>query len=157
MCSSRPSAPACFEQPRVDESSRRACTPLSDAITGMRDRALDSAADARGTRRARAPASGSEASSRFGERLVVALDVEERVHLLAGDLFFVERAQHQQRGAGVLERPDDVEVVAERPGADDQRMRQAHSEIGGAEIHHFSFVRRAWRGSSSGGLRSPER
>ncbi len=69
---------------------------------------------------------GREAA-RLGERVAVALDVEERVHLLAGDFLLVERAQHEQRGAGVFERLDRVEVVAERPGADDQRMGQAHA------------------------------
>ena len=86
---------------------------------------------------------GREAA-RLGERVAVALGVEEGVHLLAGDFLFVQRAQHQQRGAGVLERLDGVEIVAERSGADDQRMGQAHPEIRGAEVHHFSFgVRRA--------------
>src|SRR5262249_58419554 len=74
-----------------------------------------------------------------GERLAVALVVEERVHLLAGDFFFVERAQHDQRGAGVLEHPDPVQLVAQWPGADDQRMRQPHPEIGGGEIHYVSI------------------
>ena len=82
---------------------------------------------------------GREAAG-LGERIAVALDVEEGVHLLAGDFLFVQRAQHQHRGAGVLERPDAVEIVAERSRADDERMGQPHPEVGGAEVHYFSLA-----------------
>jgi hypothetical protein len=78
--------------------------------------------------------------SRLGERFAVAFDVQELVHLLAGDLLFVERAQDQQRRAGVLQRSRGVRIVGERPGAHDQRMGQADPEIRRREIHHFSFV-----------------
>ena len=54
----------------------------------------------------------------------MALDVHERRHLLAGDLLLEQRAHHDRGGAGVLEPADGVEVVDQRGGADDQRMRQ---------------------------------
>ena len=47
------------------------------------------------------------------------------LHLLAGDLFLVEGPQDQRGGARVLERPHAVEVVRERAGAGDQRVRRA--------------------------------
>ena len=81
---------------------------------------------------------GREAG-RLGRQVAEALDVQELVHLLAGDFLFVQRAEHQQGGAGVFQRLGDVHFVAERPCADDQRMRQAHPEIGRAEVHYSSF------------------
>jgi hypothetical protein len=65
---------------------------------------------------------GREAG-RLGHRVAEALDVHELVHLLAGDFLFVQRAEHQQGGARVFQCPGDVHLVAERPCADDQRMR----------------------------------
>ena len=68
------------------------------------------------------------------------IEVVEGVHLLADDFLFVQRAEHQHRRAGVFERLDGVEIIAERSGADDQRMGQVPPEIRGAEIHHFSLA-----------------
>jgi len=76
---------------------------------------------------------------RLGERIGVGVDVLDRVELFAGDLFLEQRAQHEHRRAGVLERAHQIEIVAERAGADDERMRQPHPEIGGAEIHYVSM------------------
>src|SRR4029453_17371178 len=76
----------------------------------------------------------------LGERIGVALDVEEGVHLLAGNFLFVQRAQDQHRGARILEGLDLVQVIAERPRPDHQRVGQAHSEICGAEVHYFSLA-----------------
>ena len=114
-------------------------TPLSDAITGMRTAALTSRRCSRYSSGPSATIGSGAKRPRLGERIAVAFGVEERVHLLAGDFLFVQRAQHQQRGAGIFERPDGVQIVAERSGADDQRMGQAHPEVRGAEIHHFSL------------------
>ena len=48
----------------------------------------------------------------FAEGIAVSFDVEEGVHLLARNFFFVERTEHQHGGAGVFERLDGVEIIA---------------------------------------------
>src|SRR5262249_42298118 len=67
---------------------------------------------------------------------------EECVHLRGGNFLLVQRAQYQERRARVFERHHRVEVVAERAGADDQRIRQPHAEVRSTEIHHSSFPSR---------------
>ena len=68
-----------------------------------------------------------------------ALDVEEVVHLVGDDLLFVERAQHEERNAGVLERFRRVEFVGKRSRPRDERVGQLQSEVRRSEIHHFPF------------------
>src|SRR5262245_53893275 len=97
---------------------------------------------------------GQEAA-RFGHRVADRFDVHEVVHLLAGDFLFVKRAQDQQRGAVVLEGLRDVDVVAERARADDQRMRQPHPEIGRAQVHHSSLSPPPGMAASNAGTLMP--
>src|SRR5436305_13708354 len=73
----------------------------------------------------------------FRKRFVEALDVAQRLHLLADDFFLVEGTQDEHRRASVLERTRRIDVVAEWAWADDERAGQPESEIGGAEIHHL--------------------
>jgi len=66
-------------------------------------------------------------TSGFGGRFVVGITVKERIHLFAGDLFFVQRTQHQCSRARILELFDSVEIVRERTGSNNQGMRQRNS------------------------------
>jgi hypothetical protein len=84
----------------------------------------------------------------LGERLAVALRVEEGIDLLTGDLLLVQRSKDEHGGARVLELPHPVEIVAERPGTDDQGWGRG-SRDRSSEVHHSSFPSAAGGSASS--------
>src|SRR5204863_3694375 len=76
---------------------------------------------------------------RFCRGAAMTVAVEVRRHLLAGDLFFIERAQNQCGGARVFELLYVIEIVRQRArSADDQWVWQRHSEICRRQIHCFT-------------------
>src|SRR5262245_56319459 len=75
----------------------------------------------------------------LGKRLVIVLREEEGVHLFADDLLFKHRAQDDSGSAVIFELSGRIKIIGKRPGADDQRVRQAKSQIGRGEIHFSSL------------------
>src|SRR5262252_7367099 len=68
----------------------------------------------------------------------MSVPVKEAGHLLAGDLFFVQRTEHQRGGARVLQLLNSIEIVSEHARrSHDERMRQFHSQVCSCEIHGF--------------------